>query len=123
MTVSGFIEKEFTNRAVNSGTAARRGWLNSGEGWRVSDYQNTVYVGNLPWETTEDDLARLFGGFGPVVDARVIQDRVTGRSSGYGFVELGQREMVTKACAVLNGHVFNGRSLLVSPARPKPARQ
>jgi RNA recognition motif-containing protein len=89
----------------------------------VSDHQTTVYVGNLPWGTTEDDLANLFREFGPVVDARVIQDRMTGRSRGYGFVELAQRDCVSRACAALNGYTFNGRELLVSPARPKPLRQ
>jgi RNA recognition motif-containing protein len=88
----------------------------------LSDYQTTVYVGNLPWSTTEDDLAGLFKDFGPVLDVRVIQDRVTGRASGYGFVELAHREMVAEACAALNGCVYNGRSLLVSPARPRPPR-
>jgi RNA recognition motif-containing protein len=91
-------------------------------GEHVPDYETTVYVGNLPWDTTEDDLAHLFSDFGPVVDARVIQDRVTGRSSGYGFVELSSREQAARACNALDGHVFKGRSLLVSPARPKPPR-
>jgi RNA recognition motif-containing protein len=89
----------------------------------VSELQTTVYVGNLPWGTTEDDLAGLFRQFGTVTDARVIQDRMTGRSRGYGFVELMQGESVTKACAALNGYMLNGRALLVSPARPKPLRQ
>ncbi len=89
----------------------------------MSEHQTTVYVGNLPWGTTEDDLAGLFRQFGTVIDARVIQDRMTGRSRGYGFVELTQGESVTKACAALNGYMLNGRALLVSPARPKPLRQ
>jgi len=89
----------------------------------VSEHRATVYVGNLPWATTEDDLAELFDQFGPVVDARIIQDRMTGRSRGYGFVELARGDCVSRACAALNGYMLNGRALLVSPARPKPLRQ
>jgi RNA recognition motif-containing protein len=89
----------------------------------VSEHRVTVYVGNLPWTTTEDDLASLFGQFGPVVDARIIQDRMTGRSRGYGFVEMAGGDCVSDACAKLNGYVLQGRALLVSLARPKPLRQ
>jgi RNA recognition motif-containing protein len=85
----------------------------------VSDAENTVYVGNLPWRTTEDDLAALFEPFGPITDVRVVQDPATGRSRGYGFVELPDRPAVAAACAVLNGHAYSGRILLVSHARPK----
>lgn len=82
----------------------------------------TVYVANLPWRTTEDELGELFAAFGPVVDVRVIQDPVTGRSRGYGFVELEAAESADQAVAALNGREFNGRRLLVSPARPKRTR-
>ncbi len=82
----------------------------------------TVYVANLPWRTTEDDLVALFTEFGPVVDVRVIQDPATGRSRGYGFVELNGPEAVRRAVSSLNGTEYNGRRLLVSPARPKHER-
>ena len=82
----------------------------------------TVYVANLPWRTTEDELGGLFAAFGPVVDVRVIQDPVTGRSRGYGFVELEGAESAEQAVAALNGRECNGRRLLVSPARPKRTR-
>lgn len=82
----------------------------------------TVYVGNLPWESTEDDLAGLFGEFGPVVDARVIQDPATGRSRGYGFVELSDPKDVPGVIAALNGRELDGRTLIVGLARPKPPR-
>ncbi len=82
----------------------------------------TVYVANLPWRTTEDELEGLFAEFGPVVDVRVIQDPVTGRSRGYGFVELDGAQSVQRAVTSLNGREFNGRRLLVSPARPKRSR-
>ena len=86
------------------------------------DCDATVYVGNLPWRTTEDDLCQLFQRFGPIVDARVIQDAATGRSRGYGFVQLANAAQVQAAVAELNGVAYRGRSLLVSPARPKPRR-
>jgi len=88
----------------------------------VERHAATVYVANLPWQTTEDELGGLFAAFGPVVDVRVIQDPVTGRSRGYGFVELEGAESADQAVAALNGREFDGRRLLVSPARPKRTR-
>lgn len=84
---------------------------------------STVYIANLPWRTTEDELVALFSEFGVVQDARVIQDPATGRSRGYGFVELDSVDCVERAVSTLNGRDFNGRRLLVSPARPKRPRQ
>ena len=83
---------------------------------------STLYVANLPWRTTEDELADLFGEFGRVTDVRVIQDPVTGRSRGYGFVELADQRAARHAVDALNGHEYNGRRLVVSPARPKRPR-
>jgi RNA recognition motif-containing protein len=83
----------------------------------------TVYVGNLPWRTTEDDLSRLFQGCGPVVDARIIQDPCTGRSRGYGFVELPSVLHAQKAIARLHGAELRGRILTVRAANPKPPRR
>lgn len=88
----------------------------------MSEHEGTVYVGNLPWRTTEDDLAVLFEPFGPVVSARIIQDQITGRSCGYGFVELSSPARVAQACAELDGFQYNGRRLFVSPARPRRQR-
>lgn len=89
----------------------------------MSDQVATVYVGNLPWQTTEDDLARLFGQFADVVNARIIQDRETGRSRGYGFIDLAAAEQVGAVCAMLNRCQLNGRCLEVRPARAKPVRR
>lgn len=86
------------------------------------DHDTTVYVGNLPWRTTEDDLHSLFACYGPIVDLRVIQDAATGRSRGYGFVQLTTNAQVRAAVADLDGTTYQGRPLLVSPARPKPER-
>jgi RNA recognition motif-containing protein len=82
----------------------------------------TAYVANLPWRATEDDLASLFSRFGAVVDVRIIQDPATGRSRGYGFVDFTDPDSVREAVAALNGYEFGGRTLIVSPARPKPQR-
>jgi RNA recognition motif-containing protein len=89
----------------------------------MSDHEATVYVGNLPWNTTEEDLARLFGQFADVVNARIIQDRETGRPRGYAFVDLATLEQVAAVCATLDRCRFNGRWLQVKPARAKPVRQ
>jgi len=87
----------------------------------VSQHEATVYVANLPWNTAEDDLVRLFRQFATVVDARVIQDPQTGRSRGYGFVEMADAEQAAAVCAALNDCQFNGRRLQVRSARPKTA--
>jgi RNA recognition motif-containing protein len=89
----------------------------------VEKHDTTVYVGNLPWKATEDDLLSLFREYGPVTDVRIIQDPVTGRSRGYGFVELEGTAAVAQAVALLNGKEFQGRALMVSLARPKPPRE
>lgn len=82
----------------------------------------TVYVANLPWSATEDDLATLFAEHVPVVGVRVIQNRETGRSRGFAFVEVDGPEAMHKAVSCLNGCDFRGRKLSVTPARPKRER-
>ena len=81
-----------------------------------------IYVGNLPFDTTEADLRSLFADFGPVTSAAVITDRDTGRSRGFGFVELGDGELADKAISQLNGKDLNGRQLTVNEARPRANR-
>ena len=76
-----------------------------------------VYVGNLPFNSTEDDLAGLFGQVGPVESVSIITDRDTGRSKGFGFVSMGSDD-ADKAIAQFNGTEFNGRALTVNEARP-----
>jgi cold-inducible RNA-binding protein len=76
-----------------------------------------VYVGNLPFKTTEEDLANLFSQVGPVESVSIITDRDTGRSKGFGFVSMGSDE-ADKAIAQFNGTDFNGRALTVNEARP-----
>ena len=75
-----------------------------------------VYVGNLPFRTTEEDLANLFSQVGPVESVSIITDRDTGRSKGFGFVSMGSDD-ADKAIAQFNGTEFNGRALTVNEAR------
>jgi RNA recognition motif-containing protein len=76
-----------------------------------------VYVGNLPFKTTEDDLASLFSQVGAVESVSIITDRDTGRSKGFGFVSMNADD-ADKAIAQFNGTDFNGRALTVNEARP-----
>jgi cold-inducible RNA-binding protein len=76
-----------------------------------------VYVGNLPFRTTEEDLANLFSSVGAVESVSIITDRDTGRSKGFGFVSMGADD-ADKAIAQFNGTDFNGRALTVNEARP-----
>ena len=79
----------------------------------------TLYVTNLPWTATEDEVQALFAKHVPVVDVRVIQDTTTGRSRGFGFVEIQGAELMGKAISCLNGCHFKGRQIVVTPARQK----
>jgi RNA recognition motif-containing protein len=79
-----------------------------------------LYVGNLPYSVGDSELQRLFEAHGSVVSAQVIMDRDTGRSKGFGFVEMGNDSEAQAAIAALNGSEVDGRSLTVNEARPKP---
>jgi RNA recognition motif-containing protein len=79
-----------------------------------------LYVGNLSYGTTDSDLQQLFGEHGTVQSAQVIMDRDTGRSKGFGFVEMGSDQEAQAAIAALNGKEIDGRALTVNEARPKP---
>ena len=78
-----------------------------------------IYVGNLSWEATADDLLRLFERFGGVTRAQVVMDRETGRSRGFGFVEMADDNEASKAVGELNGTEFMNRTLTVNEARPR----
>ena len=79
-----------------------------------------IYVGNLPWSCNDDDLRDLFQPFGEVEGARVIMDRETGRSRGFGFVQMPSNEEASKAIEGLNGQDMDGRPLRVNESQPKP---
>ena len=81
-----------------------------------------LYVGNLPFQTTSDDLRELFAQAGSVESAQVVEDRMTGRSRGFGFVEMTTAEEATAAIEQFNGKDFNGRNLTVNEARPRTDR-
>ena len=80
-----------------------------------------LYVGNLPWSTTEEDLRELFAPIGPTQSAVLITDRETGRSRGFGFVEL-ENEAADKAVSQLNGQEYGGRQLKINEAKERPRR-
>jgi cold-inducible RNA-binding protein len=78
-----------------------------------------LYVGNLPYETGEQDLQSLFGGAGTVDSVNVIRDMATGRARGFAFVEMASDEDAQNAITTLNNYQLGGRNLTVSEARPK----
>jgi len=81
----------------------------------------TLYVGNLPWTVTEDELAQAFSRVGQVGEVRIIADQTTGRSRGYGFVEI-EGVTLQEAVQTMEGFEVRGRRLTLGPARPRPER-
>jgi cold-inducible RNA-binding protein len=81
-----------------------------------------IFVGNLDFNTSEDELRQLFEAYGQVDRVAIMTDRDTGRSRGFGFVEMASAEDGEKAIAALNGSQVGGRTLNVNEARPKPER-
>jgi RNA recognition motif-containing protein len=81
-----------------------------------------IYVGNLPWSTTEDELRGLFESHGRVDAARIITDRETGRSRGFGFVEMPDDGEAQAAIEALNNYELDGRRLTVNESRPRSER-
>jgi cold-inducible RNA-binding protein len=84
---------------------------------------NKLYVGNLPFSVTEDRLHQLFSQSGKVESATIITDRDTGRSKGFGFVEMSTEQEAADAITKFNGSDFDGRSITVNEARPKAPRE
>lgn len=87
----------------------------------ANDMATNIYVGNLPWQTTSDDLYAMFAEHGQVTKAQIITDRETGRSRGFGFVEMATEEEANVAIEALNNADFNGRPLTVNIAKPREA--
>jgi len=83
---------------------------------------NKLYVGNLPYTVRDEDLQQAFGAFGQVNSAKVMMERDTGRSKGFGFVEMGNDNEAQSAIQGMNGQSLGGRSLVVNEARPMEAR-
>jgi RNA recognition motif-containing protein len=82
-----------------------------------------LYVGNLSYKTTEDGLRNLFSEFGNVASAKIIIDRESGNSKGFGFIEMSSEEEANAAIAGTNGREFEGRQLRVNEAMDKPRRE
>lgn len=85
-------------------------------------YEVKLYVGKLPYQTTDQDLADLFGQYGQILSATVIIDRATGRSKGFGFVELSNEQEGQAAMNALNNSVLQGRNIIVSEAQERRDR-
>ena len=82
-----------------------------------------IFVGNLAWEVSDEDLSTLFATHGSVDSARVIRDRFSGRSRGFGFVEMSDNSEAETAIAALSGANFQERPLTVNEARPREERE
>ncbi|HYF05610.1 MAG TPA: RNA-binding protein [Patescibacteria group bacterium] len=81
-----------------------------------------LFVGSLPWATTNDDLMQLFSQAGTVSTAQVVMDKMTGRSRGFGFVEFDNDAEADKAVEMFNNYNMDGRTIVVNEARPKEDR-
>ncbi len=81
-----------------------------------------IYVGNLPWSTSDQELADAFSAFGKVEKASIISDRNSGRSKGFGFVTMDDSDEANKAIEAMNGSEMGGRNLKVNEARPREDR-
>ncbi len=85
--------------------------------------QVRLYVGNLPWSVNSDQLGQHFAQAGQVISAQVVTDKYSGRSRGFGFVEMSSDEEAQKAIEMFNGKDFEGRNIVVNIARPKTEDQ
>ena len=79
-----------------------------------------IYVGNLSWNLKDQDLSNLFASYGEVVSAKIVNDKFTNRSKGFGFVEMANDDQAQAAIAALNGSEVDGRNIVVNESRPKP---
>ena len=81
-----------------------------------------IYVGNLPYNATEDEVREAFSEYGQVTSVALIKDKVTGQPRGFGFVEMPDADEAQSAIEAMNGRDFKNRSLVVNPARPREER-
>ena len=79
-----------------------------------------IYVGNLSWNLKDQDLSNLFAAHGEVSSAKIVTDKFTGRSKGFGFVEMANDDQAQAAIAAMNGSEVDGRNIVVNESRPKP---
>ena len=85
-------------------------------------YVKQIYIGNIPYSKTEEDVQDLFAEFGEVTSVQFVSDRDTGRFRGFGFVEMADGNSADEAISNLEGKELDGRTLRVNEARPRPAR-
>ena len=88
----------------------------------MKDERGNIYVGNVSWQLTEEDLSAKFAEFGAVDSAKIITDRETGRSKGFGFVEMPNQAEAEKAIEELNGKELDGRAMKVNESKPREDR-
>jgi len=89
----------------------------------IKEEKMNIYVGNIPYTMSDDDMREMFAQYGDVESARIIMDRETGRSKGFGFVEMTDQEQAEEAIKNLNGSESTGRALRVNEARPREPRR
>jgi RNA recognition motif-containing protein len=89
----------------------------------MDDTNNRLFVGNLPFRMTREELEDLFGQAGSVVSVHVPTDRETGRPRGFGFIQMQDAEELERAINMFNGYSVDGRALVVNQARPRQERQ
>ena len=82
-----------------------------------------IYVGNLPYSVTEEDLRDLFSEFGEIISCNVISDRYTGQSKGFGFVEMADSTAAEQSIQALDGSELQGRTIKVNQAKPRPSNR
>ncbi len=100
---------------------ARIGGIDLGN-WRHEREQMDIYVGNLPYSATEEDVTDLFAAFGPVERVKIITDRDSGQSKGFAFVTLGDQSQLNAAIEALNDKDYQGRALRVNASEPRESR-
>ncbi len=88
----------------------------------MTEQQNRLYVSGLPWSTTREDLIEAFTPAGEVLDAIIVTDKFSGRSRGFGFVEMATAEAAQDGITMWDGKEFGGRTLQVNVAKPRPPR-
>jgi RNA recognition motif-containing protein len=112
----------FEDRIYFMSLTGRYGCDESAATNKKSNMPNKLYVGNLSFDTTENELQDLFASAGTVQEVILIQDKITGKSKGFGFVTMGTDDEAKKAISQINGKNVGGRALTVNEARPKEDR-
>lgn len=128
--VAGGVSAWLADRPLSDARCAQAGPERAAPGGRAGDSDGlrartaqiamvNLYVGNLPFSTTEEDLRDMFGQHGAVLRASIVIDRETGRSRGFGFVEMESEDQANEAISALNGAVVGNRPLTVNVAKPR----